>query len=891
MQSARRLEYRVLGPLEVLSDGRSVRLGGPKPRVLLAVLLVHRNNVVSVARLVDALWGESPPPSAATMLHGYVSKLRKLLDDGNGRTLATSSGGYVLYVEPEQLDLARFERLVEASARASAIGSSSNGASMLREALSLWRGPPLADIGFEEALQDEIRRLDDMYLETVQRRIDADLAGGGRAELVPELEALARRHPLDERLHGQLMVALARSGRSADSLDVYRRLRKRLAEELGIEPDRELSELQASILRRESGLPQPFDAIEAPEVEGPKESRPARRGIVRAAVGSALVGAIAVGWLVSQRGADHPTRVPPNSVAMVDPRTNRVVGTIAVGEAPIGPVAGGRFVWTASATGRTLSRVTLEDGKATTTGIGIAPAGLAAAPGAVWVSAGDSPSVTRIDSRSGVVDWTRRIPNAPLGGTLVATPKALWLARRSELLRSLDPRTGRVLRAYAAVTNGDALAVDAGTVWVGTAGASVLARVDPGTGGVSWVPFSHSVRALATGFGSVWVVIDDDDHLWRVDPHTLAVAGTIPVGREPTAIAVDRMTQSVWVANAGSGTVSRVDPASGRVVATVVTGNRPSGLAVVNGLVWVAVRASPAASGRSARLRVLASIRTGASLGLTADSRAIWVIERREGRLARIDPSTDRVVARLWTGPAQEPVAGVDGIWVPSVDNGRLMLIDPTRNRFAGSVRGPYFAVATGAAGVWALTHELRTLDRIDPKRMAVAASVRVPAAPFGVAVGGGSVWVCGGDFEHPRAPGWIWRIDPGANRVVARIQIPRLARKLAFGFGSLWATLHGALLYRIDPATNRVVARIRTSKGGSFNQDNIAIGERMLWVTNLNNSVDAELVGVDPATNRAVARSPLPQGPTGVAEAFGSVWVAHFSGARVLRFASERDS
>ena len=321
-------------------------------------------------------------------------------------------------------------------------------------------------------------------------------------------------------------------------------------------------------------------------------------------------------------------------------------------------------------------------------------------------------------------------------------------------------------------------------------------------------------------------------------------------------------------------------------MATVVTGHRPSGLVVTNGLVWVAVRASPEDAARlGRRLRLLASIGTGQALGLTADSDAVWVVERREGRLARIDPTTNRVVTHVFTGPTQEPAIGPGGIWLPSWDTKKLLLVDPDRNRVVAHVNGPYFGVDAGDGQVWALTLDSHTLNRIDPGTRTVVASIPLPPGPTGVAVGGGAVWVCGGDLDHPRSPGWIWRVDPETNEVVARIRIPRLVRKLAFGFGSLWATLHGARLDRIDPRTNEVVARIRTSKGGALNQDYVAIGRRSVWVTNLNNAVDAELVEVDPRTNRAVSWTPLLRGPAGVIEAFGTVWVPHFGGARVLRF------
>ena len=241
------MDFRVLGPLEVGGDGGTLELGGLKQRSVLAALLLHANEVVSTDRLIDALWGGSPPLRAGKTIQVYVSRLRKVFAE---ERLVTRAPGYVLYVDRGELDLARFEQLVgEARGTPPATASS-----LLREALALWRGPPLADLAYEQFAQAEISRLDEMRLTALEQRLDADLALGRHGDLVPELETVIARHPLREHFRYQLMLALYRSDRQADALDAYRAARRELSEELGLEPSASLRELEAAILRQDPEL-------------------------------------------------------------------------------------------------------------------------------------------------------------------------------------------------------------------------------------------------------------------------------------------------------------------------------------------------------------------------------------------------------------------------------------------------------------------------------------------------------------------------------------------------------------------------------------------------------------------------------------------------------------
>jgi DNA-binding SARP family transcriptional activator/tetratricopeptide (TPR) repeat protein len=241
------MEFRLLGPLEVLERDRSLVLGGRKQRALLALLLLHANNAVSRERLIDELWGDAAPATVDKSIHVYVSRLRRQLGDGR---LVTRAPGYMLRLDPSESDLGRFERLVAEAGGAHPAAA----AQKLREALSLWRGPPLADLAYEPCLQGEILRLTEVRLSALEQRIEADLATGRHAALVGELEALVAEQPLRERLRCQLMLALYRCGRQAEALEVYRETRQALVEQLGIEPSRALRELERAILEQDRSL-------------------------------------------------------------------------------------------------------------------------------------------------------------------------------------------------------------------------------------------------------------------------------------------------------------------------------------------------------------------------------------------------------------------------------------------------------------------------------------------------------------------------------------------------------------------------------------------------------------------------------------------------------------
>jgi DNA-binding SARP family transcriptional activator len=245
------LEFCILGPLEAAVDGTPAALGGPRQRAVLAILLAHANEVVPIPRLVDGVWGDDPPETAANVLQGYVSQLRKAL---GRRTIATHGTGYAVVVDDRGFDLRRFERHASAGAEALRNARAEPAAAEFRAALALWRGPALSDLAQEPCAGPIAARLDELRLVAMESAIEADLACGRHREVVAELAALVAEHPMRERFRALQMLALYRCGRQAEALDAFQAARATMVEELGIEPGAALRELQRGILEHDASL-------------------------------------------------------------------------------------------------------------------------------------------------------------------------------------------------------------------------------------------------------------------------------------------------------------------------------------------------------------------------------------------------------------------------------------------------------------------------------------------------------------------------------------------------------------------------------------------------------------------------------------------------------------
>ena len=612
--------FGVLGPLEARIEGQLLPLGGAKQRAVLAILLLHANEVVSSDRLIDELWGGSPPETAPTSLHGYVSQLRKLLEPARAAReesmlLLTRSPGYLLRVDPDQVDLVRFERLV-ARARSDLVdGAPDRASANLREALDLWRGPPLADLADEPFAHAETARLEELRLAALEERFDADLALGRHHELVPEIEGLIRRHPLRERLRGQLMLALYRSGRQADALEAYQQTRRFLVEQVGIEPGQALQRLERSILLQDSSLELPAESVSlaAPAVPRTTQGRPlrlaslltsSRRRRVTSALAGLLAAAVAAGFALNvTRGDSSPARpasVAGNSLALVDAESNDLVEQISVGHHPTSVAVGEGAVWVLNADDQTITRVDEESRQVKTFAIGETPHELAVGAGAVWVGIRRGAAVSRLDPQSGVVDRVIPVfkgldvsgPGVTSAGAAIAVGDgAVWVVSPDRTVSRIDPKTNRVVATVRA-RGASTLAVGERSVWIVNLDSSV-SQIDPATNKVRatiQVP-ANGLTAAAVGAGSLWTTDPIGGAVWRVDPHgSRLIMRTIPLAFGAAGIAFGR--GSIWVSNGVQGTLTRVDPQTNRVTETIALGNPAQNLATGADGVWVTVGGS-----------------------------------------------------------------------------------------------------------------------------------------------------------------------------------------------------------------------------------------------------------------------------------------------------------
>ena len=618
-----------MGRLEVVEHGRPVVVGTPKVRALLAVLVLHRGEVVSTDRLIDALWGERASPTAAKTVQVYVSNLRKALGDG---LVVTEGRGYVLQAAPGQLDVDRFEVLLAQGRRALGQGDALTAAAVLREALGVWRGPALADFAYEPFAESEIARLEEARLGALEDRIDADLASGEDARLVGELEALMREHSLRERLRGQLMLALYRSGRQADALQAYRDARRELLDELGLEPGRALQEFEQAILVHDPALEAP--GRPAARTSPAAARRRLRGGALIAAAGVLLLAAIAAVAVKLASSGASTVRVEPNSVAEIDVRSGRVVRAAPVGVRP-GPIAfGSGSLWIANLDDQTIFRVDPKTLRTLATiSVPAPPTGLAASADGVWVvepnanPAQSSVTVSRINPEFNTPGATVPIPNlvpdAP--GAVAAEGHSVWVAPSDGLLTRLDAVTGvRQGQPVDPNASPSGVAVGERAVWLTDTDAGNVIRVDP-SGVVKPILVGNGPTAIAAGDGGVWVVDSLNETVVRIDPDTWSVARIVHVGRSPAGVAVGG--GSVWVANSGDGTVTRINPATDKS-STIRVGGSPQALAVAAGRVYVtvaerSVAPSPAGSG-GGTLRMVSFNDVDSMDPALADSGASW---------------------------------------------------------------------------------------------------------------------------------------------------------------------------------------------------------------------------------------------------------------------------
>ncbi len=614
------MEFRLLGPLEVSDHGRALELGGQKRRALLALLLLHANEVVSSDRLIEELWGEEPPQAAATALHGHVSRLRKLLggDGGSEQLLVTRPPGYMLRVEPEQVDLHRFERL-RGEARAARVKGDLAGASKaLQAALSLWRGPPLGGLVYERFAQTEVNRLEELRLATIEERIEVDLALGRHGDLISELERLVSEHRFREGFRGQLMLALYRSGRQAEALQVYQQARTALVEELGIEPGQPLRELQQAILRQDESLDAPGepalpqagdgrkqDAAPPAQPPPPRPKATRRRLALPLAVACAIGGAVALGLLLPRVFEARKAHAAYRSgTVLVDLKTRKQIGFVPPSQLdfPGFPVYSGGHFWLMNLTTKTFVEIDPKTGKVLHQFP--LPSGARDTPFAVsghslWISAGDD--LVKVDTTLGqeidrlhldkIVGAKGPAKGVAAGGGLI------WVGRDVGpgqyplgQVVAIDPHTRKVRYRFDHVVHHTNLAYGSGTVWAADdAGVDVI---DPGADSVTHVraietedPFfgpGSGGNSVTVGGGFGWTTDSARGVVYRIDRNGRDVAYHTGLGTNGASF----RDGVLWARSEDEGTVIGIDAVSGDK--TIYRFGHPVGAEVVGGGILLA---------------------------------------------------------------------------------------------------------------------------------------------------------------------------------------------------------------------------------------------------------------------------------------------------------------
>ena len=561
------VDYCLLGSFEAAADGRVIDLGGPKQRALLAILLLHARRPVPREVIIDGLWGDRAPAGADHAVEVYVSRLRKTLDAATGEPcVLTRPRAYLILAADEQIDVARFRRLAAAGRRSLAAGAASRAAEELRDALTLWRGAPLAEFRQEPFARTEVARLDQLHADVREDRIAAELALGRHGDVVGELEELVAVQPLRERPYEQLMIALYRCGRQADALAVFQRARRTLVTELGVEPGPGLRQLERAVLQQDQALdvPQltawhdaPRPAVPAAQADLgrprsetlPRTRR--RRRIRRTVRAISLAAALAALASLVQpfrhvtAAATLTAKLNANLVALISPADGSVQATVPL-ESP--------------------------------------PADVASGAGSVWATEPDAGLVVRIDQRLHTVT----IPVGTKPSRIVVGGGEVWVLDAADrALYRIDPQTNEVAQMKTLVSQPDDLLFSAGMLWVTSKAGGTVLRIDARTGATrSVVRTGGDPSGLTAAGGAVWVATDTAGTVERIDGRTGTMTNTIRVGDAPAALAAG--PAGLWVLDPLDATVSRVDPSRPAVAAMVPLGGAPTALTQSGGGLWVA---------------------------------------------------------------------------------------------------------------------------------------------------------------------------------------------------------------------------------------------------------------------------------------------------------------
>lgn len=585
------VEFRLLGPLEVVDQGQVLDVGRGRQRALFALLLIRATDVVTVERLIDALWNDDPPPSARQILQNYVLRLRKVL--GTER-VSTSGGGYGLVARADEIDSKRAEALIDAGREALRNEQPDQAERLLADALRQWRGDPLAEFAYDDFAAGEIARLDALRLDAIEEHAEAAMVLGRHRELIADLEQLVAANPLRERLRGQLMLALYRAGRQSDALDTYRAGRTALVDEKGLEPSQELQRLERAILNHDPSLGRP----DSPTIKR-IPARQRRHRLVWIAAATVVAGAAVLAVILSRSGspAGIPlTRLVASSVARVDPTTGRATASYSTGGTPRSLAVLDDATWVASYQNNTVERITVPSGARTAYGTRATPTGLAVGAGSVWAISSFDGEIDRFDPSSASPVAVIR---AGIGLSAISVGGgSVWVANEQDgTLKRIDARTEHVLATLRGFASPLGLTIGHGEVWLAESGARRIDGVDPATSRIIHrIPLPLAPGQLAYGAGSIWATDPANDAVLRIDVATFHPQ-LISVGRHPDAIAAD--DHEAWVVNDLDHSVFGIDAKTGTIVKRLVlsrSGTKdanpitPGGVAVDGSALWISVQ-------------------------------------------------------------------------------------------------------------------------------------------------------------------------------------------------------------------------------------------------------------------------------------------------------------
>jgi DNA-binding SARP family transcriptional activator/DNA-binding beta-propeller fold protein YncE len=558
------IEIRLLGPLEALVDNEPIELGPPQQRTLLALLSLHAGTPVRLGAIEEALWDGEQPRSATKLVQTYISRLRKLLGPDS---IQFAPSGYILD-SGSIVDALRFRELVDRG--------------RLDEALALWRGNALSDI---PALASDARHLDELRLTAIEEHVATELEAGEGPALVKRLEPLVAAHPTRERLLGQLVLALYRSGRQADALAAYRRGRAALVEDLGLEPGPALHDLELRILRHDPTL--------LPAAPAPSASTSRRRRLlltIAAAAAAAIAAGTAIMAAIDSGHAMPTVPIRANRLLELDPKTNRFVSSIPIGRDTAALDATPDALWAASERERTVLRIDLRTREVKTIGRPHPVAFIAHDDrGNIYVSGWDYSLVSQIDPRT--VEPVRSYSVKTRAVGLAVGGGSLWVVDRlANAVTRIDLAQHRVAETIRTGINPLAVTFGYGALWVANGDSGTVSVIRPGAATPIQVKGIPSPDAVSAGAGGVWVASTGTHSVFRIDPDTHAIIARINLRTpEDFVSGVSAGPHGVWAVE--DHDVVRIDPSIDRVTARIrfPRGTEPKAATSTPSNVWISV--------------------------------------------------------------------------------------------------------------------------------------------------------------------------------------------------------------------------------------------------------------------------------------------------------------